>query len=422
MSRTSTQCIWALAILACFVVPLFVKGAEALQSPADSTPDALAFLNEVFELYAKATSYRLESVEETTMNGDFSRSWSKSLTTAIVAPGNHFRFETQGAGGSALQISDGKTEWIYSPSLQQYIQQAAPDTGPMPVKVPGLTSLNEAQRILKDLSGLQKLIRTAVYAPDESVEVNGKSVTCKVIKTEGELAGMSKRITTRFTFWIDPRVRVIRKMIEVREGPLRPEQAEIYIMERKTFFSVTDLDLVPSPDLDQSFIFRPPATASLVEKLEDPMSARVHQLVGKQAPEVSLKAGDGQELPLKSFQGRPVLLDFWATWCAPCVESLPSLEKLYRETSEKGLVLISIDQDEEPQKASEFWSKHNEPWHNFHATPDILSHFPGHGIPYFVLIDSSGRVVFSASGLDEIALRAALSKLGPAPQSKTPNP
>src|SRR5712664_1025004 len=77
----------------------------------------------------------------------------------------------------------------------------------------------------------------------------------------------------------------------------------------------------------------PPMTASVVEKFEDKMDARIRQFVGKQAPAITLKALDGKDVPLKSFQGKPVLFDFWATWCVPCVESLPAIEKLYHEAA-----------------------------------------------------------------------------------------
>ena len=415
-----------LGVALLFLFTLFLAGGvqttSVLKDSNEADSDALRFLNETFELYAHANSYHIDSVEEMTLIGDFSRLWTKSLTTAIVAPGNQFRFETQGDRGSGLQISDGKTEWTYYPPLHQYIQHAASSTGPSRIQtpaVPGLMSLNAAQRMLKGLSSLGKLIRTAAYAPDESIEINGKAVICKVIRTEGELPESSAQITTRFTFWIDKQSKVIRKMTEYREGPLHPTEPDVnYVMERHELFRVADLNVVSSPD--QTFTFQPPKTASLVEKFEDQMSAGIRQLVGKQAPEINLKTEDGKDISLKSFRGRPVLLDFWATWCIPCVESLPSIEKLYHETAKKGLILLSIDQDEEPKKAYEFWSKHNEPWPNFHGSADVLGHFPEHGIPYFVLIDASGQVVFSAAGLDEDVLRDALIRLDPAlnPASK----
>lgn len=409
----------ALAFTAIAFFFLFFASPSALtqtasKAAAPNTSDALAFLTKVFELYDRATSYHLESVEESTLNGEFSRSWTKTLTTTVVAPGNKFRFEVHGEQGNGVQVSDGKTEWVYSPSYRQYTQRAIATDGPSRVQssIPELLSLNGAQRAIKSLSGLQKLVRTAAYAPDKSIDVNGKSFACKVIKTEGELPGASPPITTAYIFWIDKQTGVIRKMIGRREGPLRPTAPDVnYVSERKTVFLVADL--APTFSSDQIFTFEPPLTASLVEKFEDRMAAGLREFIGKPAPDIILRAADGKDIPLKSFQGKPVLLDFWATWCAPCVQSLPSLEKLYRETATHGLVLLSIDQDEEPGKASEFWAKHNEPWPNFHASADMLGRFPQHGIPYFVLVDTTGSVVFSIAGADETALRAAIAKLGP---------
>jgi len=276
-----------------------------------------------------------------------------------------------------------------------------------------LQALNGAQRTLRGISALQKLVGTATYAGDDTIDVNGSSFACWVIKTEGELPGGSSRITTVFRFWIDQQTHVIRKMTERREGPLRPDQPDAnYVMQRTTLFPMADLVLTSLPN--QIFTFEPPATASLVDKFEDQKDAGLREFVGQQVPDMNLESADGKDIPLKSFQGKPVLLDFWATGCAPCVESLPSLEKLYRETTGPGLALLSIDQDEEPGKAIEFWAKRHVPWPNFHGNADILSHFPQHGIPYFDLIDASGHVVFSADGLDETALRAAITTLGPA--------
>jgi thiol-disulfide isomerase/thioredoxin len=116
-----------------------------------------------------------------------------------------------------------------------------------------------------------------------------------------------------------------------------------------------------------------------------------------------------------------VLLDFWATWCVPCRESLPALEKLYQENGAKGLVLLSLDEDDDnPQKATDFCAMHKVPWPNFHASKDIREKFPVHGIPYFVLLDSFGKVTFSHAGLDENSLRMAVAALTSSPTSHSP--
>jgi outer membrane lipoprotein-sorting protein len=154
---------------ACLAVTLLVilPAAYAQTAPTSTNPvtpnsDALVFLKQVFEQYARATTYHLESVEETTTEGEFTRHWSKTLTSAIVGPGNKFHFEIRGEQGSALQVSDGKTEWVCYPSFHQYVQRATPTEGPGPV--PGrVLFLNAARRMLAGLPDLQKFVRSAVY-------------------------------------------------------------------------------------------------------------------------------------------------------------------------------------------------------------------------------------------------------------------
>jgi len=105
----------------------------------------------------------------------------------------------------------------------------------------------------------------------------------------------------------------------------------------------------------------------------------------------------------------------------PCRESLPALEKLYQENRDKGLVLLSLDEDDDnPQKATDFWITRKEPWPNFHAGKEILDKFPLHGIPYFVLLDGSGKVAFSQAGLDENGLRTAIAALASSPTFRSP--
>ena len=90
--------LFAALVVACFLppfTPVSAQTASGSKDVAPSNPDALALLTEVFDLYRHATVYRLEYVEETTYTGEFSRSWQKSLTTAIVGPSNRFRFEVR---------------------------------------------------------------------------------------------------------------------------------------------------------------------------------------------------------------------------------------------------------------------------------------------------------------------------------------
>ncbi len=74
---------------------------------------------------------------------------------------------------------------------------------------------------------------------------------------------------------------------------------------------------------------------------------------GDRAPEFALSADSGTGVSLDDYRGKYVLLNFWATWCAPCVQEVPSLNRLHQELNNQGLVVlaVSVDADEDPYSA-----------------------------------------------------------------------
>lgn len=75
------------------------------------------------------------------------------------------------------------------------------------------------------------------------------------------------------------------------------------------------------------------------------------------APDLQLKDINGQSVSLSNFRGKPVLLNFWATWCPPCRYELPFLQEIYGEWSERGLVLLTIDVGESTATVKDFVAK-----------------------------------------------------------------
>ena len=76
--------------------------------------------------------------------------------------------------------------------------------------------------------------------------------------------------------------------------------------------------------------------------------------VGDRAPRVELRADSGAEVDLSDYRGKFVLLNFWATWCPPCVQELPSLNQLAREFESSGLVVLGVSVDEDQQAYEQF--------------------------------------------------------------------
>jgi len=75
---------------------------------------------------------------------------------------------------------------------------------------------------------------------------------------------------------------------------------------------------------------------------------------GEAAPVVKFKDPDGGEFNLAAFKGRPVLVNLWASWCAPCIKELPTLQQLEQTHADKGqLGIIAVSQDTAPQGSVE---------------------------------------------------------------------
>jgi peroxiredoxin len=99
----------------------------------------------------------------------------------------------------------------------------------------------------------------------------------------------------------------------------------------------------------QSGLESVPAPAAEAGSAEAAAAPAGEANIGFQAPDFSLSTVDGQSLSLSELRGKNVLLNYWVTWCIPCLEEMPVLEKLHREYQDQNLVILSvngINQDE----------------------------------------------------------------------------
>ena len=119
------------------------------------------------------------------------------------------------------------------------------------------------------------------------------------------------------------------------------------------------------------------------------------------APAVSWRDGDVQTVRLQDFAGKVVLLNFWATWCTPCVQEMPDLIKLQNNYADKGFKLVAISQDAKGVAAVKpFYKKYGFSLPVYvDDKQKAFRAFKGRGLPTSVLIDRRGRVVARAEGL-----------------------
>jgi thiol-disulfide isomerase/thioredoxin len=79
----------------------------------------------------------------------------------------------------------------------------------------------------------------------------------------------------------------------------------------------------------------------------------------KAAPDFTLSTTDGQQVSLQQYRGKVVFLNFWATWCIPCREEMPALERLYQTYQAEDLAILSIDLKESADQVKVFFQKHS---------------------------------------------------------------
>ena len=85
----------------------------------------------------------------------------------------------------------------------------------------------------------------------------------------------------------------------------------------------------------------------------------MNPLQGQMAPTFTLKDTSGHKVSLSDYKGKAVIVDFWATWCAPCVEELPSLVEMQRRMKAKGVTVLAVSVDVDEGAYKQFVKDHN---------------------------------------------------------------
>jgi thiol-disulfide isomerase/thioredoxin len=119
--------------------------------------------------------------------------------------------------------------------------------------------------------------------------------------------------------------------------------------------------------------------------------------VGQPIPPFELTSLDGTTVNSESLKGKPVVLNFWATWCGPCVREIPTLKELHRADAVR-VVSIALD-DEGEAVVRPFVAKQSIDYPVLLGGQEIFQRFNGYAIPYTLVLDSSLNIVEMHRGL-----------------------
>ena len=122
--------------------------------------------------------------------------------------------------------------------------------------------------------------------------------------------------------------------------------------------------------------------------------------VGQLAPDFEMQYPDGRKVKLSDFKGQPVIVNFWATWCAPCEAELPEFVQAYEQYKDQGLVIVGVNAQESGEDANKFVEKYSL---SFPVTLDsrgeVMNLYAVRGLPTTLFIDPEGRVAVRWAGI-----------------------
>jgi len=157
------------------------------------------------------------------------------------------------------------------------------------------------------------------------------------------------------------------------------------------------MKLKQSPPASKTEAPSAPATAESID---------AGSLEGKTAPEFKLKRFDGQEVNLANYRGKIVFLNFWATWCDPCKEEMPSMQRLYQKMQGKPFEILAVSLDQGGKLAVDAFMKKNKEAFTFPILNDSEQNtskklYHTTGVPETFIIGGDGKVVKHVIGAYE---------------------
>jgi peroxiredoxin len=154
----------------------------------------------------------------------------------------------------------------------------------------------------------------------------------------------------------------------------------------------------------------------LIAKVQQQQAAKKIQgnlAVGSKFPDFEEKDLAGKPISVSNYKGKVVLVDFWATWCGPCVNELPNVLKAYEKYHPQGFEIVGISLDSDQERLANFIKNRKMGWQQFFDGKGWGNKLAGkygvNSIPATYLLDSDGKIV--AKDLRGEALEAQLAKM-----------
>ncbi|MEW6302799.1 MAG: TlpA disulfide reductase family protein [Verrucomicrobiota bacterium] len=154
----------------------------------------------------------------------------------------------------------------------------------------------------------------------------------------------------------------------------------------------------------------------MVKQQAEAMKVKKSLAVGSTFPDFQEKDLAGKPLSIANYKGKVVLIDFWATWCGPCVAELPNVLKAYEKHHAKGFEIIGISLDQSQDALNKFIKERNMTWPQYFDGKGWQSKLAGkygvNSIPATYLLDGEGKIIGKDLRGDELEQAVAKALAG----------
>jgi peroxiredoxin len=307
-------------------VPSMVTVASDTTQPAVVSADARQLLDQIRDAYSGVKSLGIVG----TIAGHFDIDNEKKESTGTfngLYDAGKFRNEMK---DDAIVGDTGDTVYLFVPNANKY--ESHPTTQP--------ATLDSIPAEIADIVRVQDLSLALALSGDASAELlNGTSAAAMTdsVKIDGVTypAILLTQETQDVTLAVDPQTHLLRRETVDLTKLAKSRGAQVVkIAEFVIDFSHTP-GIVPAAD---AFAWTPPPGATMIDN-----SQPVSPLTGKPVPSFSATEMDGTQISSDSLKGTPYVLDFWATWCGPCIASLPHVDQLYQQMKGTDLKVIAVN-------------------------------------------------------------------------------
>ena len=202
-------------------------------------------------------------------------------------------------------------------------------------------------------------------------------------------------------------------LLAEHKGEKTEDVAQILFMKAMLYQQVIENETKGVQLLEQLRTdFPDTAQAKMAGQMIASLKKQAELIVGKVFPDFNEKDLDGEPLSVSKYKGKVVLVDFWATWCGPCIGELPNVLEAYKKHHDQGFEIIGISLDSDKAKLTSFLKQKEMTWKQYFDgkgwQTKLAQDYGVNSIPATYLLDREGKIV--ARDLRGEALEAEVAK------------